>query len=741
MRIRSSLILLVFAVLLPTILGTAVGVGFIYSEQQNAYRSSIQERSRAMSLVVDQEFARRESMLSVLAASSFLEDRDFKKFYSYAQKLVSTGKSGILLQDNAGKTIVTTRLPFNSTEFPTLDVLTNLRKRSSPDATIISNIFLSPITQTYIFAIQMPVKHSGKISYYLSMSFPASELQSLFGEHKFTEGWFGTIFDRNGVVVARTKDAERFLGRTPLEDVRKNLVDRGEGSYDGTTLDGMPVTYFISRAPMSGWIFMTVVPHTHLQQTAVRASVIMSGIAVFMLVLAITLAFIVGRRIARPMETLRLAITNMKEGVAVEVHQSGIMEIDAVNKAMAQASHEIHLARVELENRVADAVASVETSQRALLQAQKLEALGRLTGGIAHDFNNILQTLKSGLRLAYLSSIDPRIKSTLATCERAVDRAADLVRQLMSFGRIQDVHLATVDLPEKVIEITPMLKGGLRGDIKLQLDMADDIWPVLIDPLQFELALLNLSINARDAMPEGGSLKISIQNRTIERQLGELTPGDYVEISVADTGTGMTPDVIAKAIDPFFTTKSIGKGTGLGLAQVYGFVRQANGTLTIESSIGEGTTIKLYLVRTENLLLTKKQPSVDEKDMFLEGRVLLVDDDLLVLDVVKPALELAGLEVRVAQNGDDALAILGAGEPFDAVFSDIVMPGRTDGIKLATIIEKRFPKTKVVLATGYTEQRIATTEVRVLAKPYSSHEVLNALRDALSAARTSSQFQ
>src|SRR6478672_11562691 len=258
----------------------------------------------------------------------------------------------------------------------------------------------------------------------------------------------------------------------------------------------------------------------------------------------------VGRATARPIEVLRVSAERLGRGEPVAPVASGIVEMDAVNVAMAQASEQIRGARDDLERRVAEAVAVAERSQRALLQAQKLEALGRLTGGIAHDFNNVLQTLSTGLQLARLSSPDGRAASAIDTCQRAVQRAVELTRQLMAFGRVQEARLETIALPERIEAMAPMLAGSLRGDIDLRIDAPSDLWPVTVDPLQFELALLNLAINARDAMPAGGTLRLEARNETRDAADDGLAPGDYVRLSLTDSGEGMPQEVLAKAVEP-----------------------------------------------------------------------------------------------------------------------------------------------------------------------------------------------
>jgi CheY-like chemotaxis protein len=361
------------------------------------------------------------------------------------------------------------------------------------------------------------------------------------------------------------------------------------------------------------------------------------------------------------------------------------------------------------------------------MRGQKLEALGRLTGGIAHEFNNLLQTLTTALQLAALTSNQPRVQELIDTCKRTVGRATTLTTRLGAFGRLQDARLLTVDPGEQARNALQLIRGVLRQGISLEVDCGDDLWPVTIDPLQFDLALLNLSINARDAMPEGGALRIRVRNCSLEPTL-ERVGGDYVLVTVADSGCGMTPEVLAHALDPFFTTKAPGQGTGLGLPQAYAFATQSRGFLTLSSTVDVGTTVDIYLPRSSQPLsppLARVHGEARAQALPQgAGRVLFVEDDPLVREAVVRGLEDAGFDVLSTDSGDKALAMIEAGLDTDVVFSDIVMPGQVSGIDLAGFLRERRPGLPVVLATGYTDQRAAVPGVQVLAKPYEIAELV-----------------
>ena len=289
----------------------------------------------------------------------------------------------------------------------------------------------------------------------------------------------------------------------------------------------------------------------------------------------------------------------------------------------------------------------------------------------------------------------------------------------------------TLRLDQQVDSVMTLIKGALKGNILLHTRFAADLWPVTVDPLQLELALLNIAMNARDAMSDGGALTLEADNLVLDHASSELPAGDYVLLSATDTGTGMTPEVLSRALDPFFTTKGVGQGTGLGLPQAYGFATQSHGTLMLRSVVGQGTTVEIYLPRASAPLSSDPVPEPGTSEIAqAEGTVLFVEDDSLVREAVVPALKSAGFDVLVAVDGEEALAIIDSGKPIDIVFSDIVMPGQLSGVDLARIVQTRFPALRVVLATGYTDQRVSLPGVQVLAKPYELGKAVALLSQA-----------
>jgi len=730
MRIRTRLLLLSLAVLVPALIGAAVGIAYVYDEQRTLHRQNLRETARALALLLDRELGERETILKVLAASPALEAGDLRAFYDHARALVDRSHSTIILSDLDGLQLLNTRLPLESPRPRMLPMEREFRARYGPEPTLVSNLYLPPAgLGPASFAIQVPVRHKGEIRQFLSMATFASQLQRLFSDQGLPAEWHATILDREGVIVARSIEAERFVGSRVRPELLAQLREAPEGFHPGLTLGGTPAVAFFSRSPRSEWFFLVSVPDSELDRAGLRAAAYLGTITLLLLGLAVAVAFAVGRGIAGPMESLRRAAERLGRNEPVQDRTYGVVEVDDVRQAMAEASGRLRRTNAELEHQVAEAVASYESSQRALVQAQKLEALGRLTGGIAHDFNNVLQTLTTGLQAARLDAPD-KVRLLLATCERAVARGSELARQLMVFGRVQEVRVETFELGLRLLEAQPMLSGALPTNIAFSLEAPRPLGTVKADPLQLELALLNLVLNARDAMPAGGRLQLRAW-AAHGIAPADLARGDWLAISLRDSGEGMSAEVLARAFDPFFTTKGVGRGSGMGLAQAYGFARQSGGTLVLESRVGEGTTATLYLPLSAEPLPASAADEAPAAGLQGHGRVLLVEDDPLVRETVRTGLEASGFEVHAAGSADEALRHLAAGEPVEVVFTDVVMPGALSGVDLARRIARDFPRVRVVIATGYSDRSVQLPGVKALAKPYDLRQAVAALNEAL----------
>ena len=368
-----------------------------------------------------------------------------------------------------------------------------------------------------------------------------------------------------------------------------------------------------------------------------------------------------------------------------------------------------------------EAQQNLEKIQQQLAQSQKLDALGQLTGGVAHDFNNLLMVITGSVNaLKRVTQDDPKALRAIQAIETACQRGGSLTGQLLTFARRQSVNPQTIDVRERILAVREVLDTGLGSAIELRIEAGEGLWPITVDPAEFETALVNLTVNARDAMPDGGTLTVKVGNTFFD---DGTRKGDHVAITIRDTGVGIPPDLVAKIFDPFFTTKPIGKGTGLGLSQVHGFAHQAGGTVTVESKLGEGTLFTIYLPRS--MEIPEQQP--EELSALGTGTVLLVEDNPDVAVASAGLLEQLGYAVRWASDADAALKEI-ARDGVDFVLSDIVMPGRMDGLALARELRKRNPRLPILLASGYSDAaQNAKGEFPILRKPYRIHELNEAL--------------
>jgi CheY-like chemotaxis protein len=376
-----------------------------------------------------------------------------------------------------------------------------------------------------------------------------------------------------------------------------------------------------------------------------------------------------------------------------------------------------------------------EVMEEQLRQAQKMEAVGQLTGGIAHDFNNLLTAIIGNLELLTTRVAGDAVATRhLAAAERASEHGAKLTEQLLAFSRRQHLQPRSIDLNAVVAGVREMLTRTLGTTIQVRTELGLSLWPALVDPTQIEIAILNLAINSRDAMPLGGTLSIETSNLTagdagIPNEIGAR---DCIRISVRDTGTGMSEDVLRSAVEPFFTTKEPGKGSGLGLSQVYGMARQSNGALQIESRFGSGTTVHLYLPRA--VTAASANESAEPRQLSaIGGRVLVVDDDAAVRETTAQMLRQAGYGVAEVESGQAALDALARGEIYDLVVIDIAMPGLT-GIETILRARRHWPALPVLYISGYAD--IAGGEPQIgddpmLKKPFRLNELTDAVRNAI----------
>ena len=404
----------------------------------------------------------------------------------------------------------------------------------------------------------------------------------------------------------------------------------------------------------------------------------------------------------------------------------------------------------ELEVRVAertrdlqDEIRRREAAQAALVQAQRMDALGQLTGGVAHDSNNLLTVITGNLEMVEDELGDHPTMKYVREAQEAAQMGARLNQRLLTFARRRKLEPQVINLNDHVLSMSELLRRSLGETINLTTVLMHDLWPVRTDPSEVENAVLNLAINARDASPKGGNLQIETQNVAFGAeavpQIEGLDAGDYVRLSVSDNGIGMSPEIQRRVFEPFFTTKEPGKGTGLGLSSLYGFAKQSKGHVTIYSEVGRGTTVNVYLPRVQTGEARSAANSADKPPAQAKGEtILVVEDNSQVRTLTLERLKRLGFSTLEAENGPAALAILDQRLKVDLVFSDVVMPGGMSGFELARAIRERWPGLRILLTSGFAEDVArsgvrAIDDQRILRKPYSQAELAQTLREALDA--------
>lgn len=421
-----------------------------------------------------------------------------------------------------------------------------------------------------------------------------------------------------------------------------------------------------------------------------------------------------------------------------------ITEQKELEAQLEQANRELE-ARIKRRTRQLEReIQENAKAQEALAHTRRLDAIGQLAGGLAHDLNNLLAIIGGNLELVEMRIDDTRLKQPLRDALEAVDSGASLTKRLLAFARKRSLKPSRLTVNNRIENTKQLLKRTLDENIDLRTTLAPDLWNVFVDAGELDSAILNLALNSRDAMPSGGTLDITAQNVVVNEQdiqeWSDVEPGEYVLLSIADTGIGMSPEIMRQAITPFFTTKEVGRGSGLGLSSVFGFAKQSNGFLDIESAEGAGTTINIYLPRAA--LPGAGEAHAAATGVLPEGHgetILLVEDDIAVRKVTYERLLELGYRVIEATTAHEAINLLESDAPVSLVFSDIRMPGTLSGTDLAEWTQTHRPEIGVLLTSGYyatdpgDDGLSANESVQVLAKPYSIDTLASALRDALAA--------
>lgn len=773
--IRSRLLVLVLSVMLPGIIAALWVSWRTWSDEQEATVRHMRDSTRALSMVVDKELARRAGIARVLSLSQILDSApqvppDDLAMLELQSRRAMQGLSGWVELNAPDRTLFSTRLasgrvadtplapaaaasaPGPAMTAPPVAIATPappglpttaasrpvLVREAVPliEQAVIGDLGPDPATGQLRAQIVQPIERGGHVWLNMSISVLPQEMQQIIDAQRLPPDWTATIMDGRGTVVARHPGGISYAGRPGTDDLRRLMATREEARFDSVNLDGKPVVGYFTKSPQ-GWTVVTAVPRdsgmgglggrTALQPIAIGA--------LLLVLVGMFGALWISRRISGPIHALSAIASELRAGEPVRAPKTGMLECDEVALALADASVAIRQGRSELEDRVNEAIDRTREAEQLSSRSQRTAALGRLTGGVAHDFNNLLGVISNSAHLIQRSPHAESLAMPLGAIMRSVDVGSRLTQHLLRVAGRQPVHPQVVDLRSTLGEMNELLATVLGKRMQLTMTMAPDLPSVRVDPSELELALINIALNARDATNGMGEITLEA-GRAAPGDVQDLAPGEYVAISVSDRGPGIPEDLLVRVFEPFFTTKPVGKGTGLGLSQVLGFCVQAGGTARIASQLGAGTTVTLLLpARSSASASSSARDEVAQPEAranaLAGARVLLVEDNEELNRVTASLLRSFSCQVLTAKDADEALQLFGSGAAVDVVLSDVVMPGSMDGQALARELRKRRPGLPVVLISGYSEALTAESSFIVLRKPASPSQILEALRRAM----------
>jgi signal transduction histidine kinase/CheY-like chemotaxis protein len=732
LSLRVRLILLALAVFLPALVAALWVIHRAYESERAGLERGLRETTRALSMVVDRELAQRETVARFLADSTALDsapaltEADLRTFYEQARRTTEGLGGWVVVSTPTGQVLNTSR--------PLGEKLPQWAEGEGGFPFVTSESTLSglgrgPTGDRLVASIQVPVKRRGATPLNVGFRVSPDDLQRIVENQRMPPEWISAVIDRDGAVVARRPDPARWVGQPATQGMQEQLTRGNEGAFEAVSLDGRDTVAVFNKSERYGWAFVIAVPRDVYGSSLSRSVLAVAVGALALLAIAMLGAAWVARGIERPVYALQRAARSLERGEPVETEPTGGVESDEVIAILAQASRKIARSRIELEERVESAVRQTKDALQQLSQSQRLEALGQLTGGVAHDFNNLLAVIGNNAFVLQRSAPGQDTSGPLGAITRAVQVGSRLTGHLLRFARRSVIKPEVIDLSQHLPSLTDILKTALGSSISVAMRVEPTTRKIECDTGELELALINLAVNSRDAMPSGGEFIVVARNATAAEASG-LTPGDYVVIAVSDQGGGIPPQALDHVFEPFFTTKGLGKGTGLGLSQVYGFCRQAGGTARILATSAAGTTVLMLLPAT--VKVSDAPPSDVEPAPAPEHReLLLVEDNDELGQATETLLTLFGYRVTRASSAEEAIQFLDAGEvQFDVVLSDVVMPGGMNGVSFAQYLRKNLPEMPIILITGYASHLREKHGFEILQKPCAPDVLLAALRRA-----------
>ena len=753
-----QLVLLVAVTAIPLLLSSLLMFDKLTQYDRENLKQNLLGSARAAASLVDNEIDTHTAIATTLAQSPSLMRSDLPAFWQEAKNALAVVPGAWLAVSTPDGQMVLNTLTEPGATLPPHAAPGVISKAFETKRPQVGDMLRGPVAKRPVVFVEAPAFRDGVPLYSLSVGIPPERFLDLI-KTQFTHGEVVAIVDRNKNFVARIPDHESRVGTQASQGWRAAMAKEATGWTDNKTLEGNDsLTGYVRSA--SGWTAGVAQLESEIQRP-LRSILWTSALtAVFLTAVSALMALLIARHTSQGLKSLAVAAARLGEGELVQPVQTPFSEAATISAALIATSQELKRRgdiiaqdRLNLEQRVTERTAELAAeaqrrseAEQQLRQAQKMEAVGQLTGGIAHDFNNMLAVVIGSLDMARRRSArgETNVGRFIDNALDGAQRAAALTHRLLAFSRQQPLMPAVTDANALVAGITDLLRRTVGETIQLETVLAGGLWRTTIDAGQLEQAIVNLAVNGRDAMPDGGRLTIETFNASLDDAYARAQPGlaagQYVAIAVSDNGTGMEEDVAAQAFDPFFTTKEVGKGSGLGLSQIYGFVRQSGGHAKIYSETGHGTTVKLYLPRyTGSLPVAEAAPEVTtETPRGNPGElILVVEDEAKVRHMVVDALRDLGYTVRHASGGHQALDLADALEGVSLLLTDIVMP-EMNGRALADAMVTKLPDIKVLYTTGYTRNAVIhdgklDANVNFLAKPFTVAQLAAKVRNVLDA--------
>src|SRR5262245_3339101 len=742
LSIPRRLVLLVLALALPLNFVIAGVIWGLVNRANDAQRTSLLYAARSIAAGVDAELGKFIALAESLARSPELLDDNLDTFEAEARReFPAGGGAGVLVADaNYGQQLINT-LAKPGEPLPRRNSagIGSQEHALATNAVVVSDVMQSAVAQDWLVNIEVPIFRNGQPFRALALGISHQEFLPLLSARDIPTSWLASITDGQGRFIARVPKGATEVGQLASEGWRA-IKDR-TGIFEYPSLEGDILIDAIAHPRISNWSVGVAVKKAELQAVAwntVRWSAFLgAGLSAASLLLAGILA----RQITQPIETLRQSFADISEEPAkpIVVGPPEIMELQETLYRAATERQIANQALMEALSKLEHEMALREDAQTALAKSQRMEAVGQLAGGMAHDFNNVLAAISANLDMVTVRSQDEKIHQAVQAAMDAIQMGASLNRRLLSFAGRRGDWLERLDLNNHVTGKLDMLRRTLGDRITVTLNCSPDPCQTLANPGDVDNAILNLAINARDAMPNGGVVTIETRHITIDTnaaaRIVNARRGDFVRLTVSDTGQGMTPEVLKRAMEPFFTTKE--QGSGLGLATVYGAVQHSGGFVAIQSDLGKGTAVHLYFPKAEaGLIVSQSRFSAHQASPEGHGeRILVVEDNDRVRDATKGRLESLGYAVLEAKSGAEAIKLLESGEQLALVFSDIALPGSMTGYDVAEWVRSKKPDLKLLLTTGYSNMPLAASEavraIRVVRKPYTREQLARALQEAI----------